>query len=639
MTKSTALYLPGDRVATAAPGMLVGRKASGLLRLPEAWVPPFFLLSTLLYQRWESAESPASPSSLNLTSLEASILQQAIDTLHRLGARKLLVRSSADSEDLQARGRFMSIEAGLSPISVLKNVVRVYEHSKKVAIEGVRLGVVVQSLIQPSLASGHLSNERRLSPDPRDWLCEIESGTVGSLDKVVPVEPANDAVSRMSCDSSLVCRTEEELHSLWSDLAGWVIGKSERLHFEWLWDGNRLWILQADLDETYRDRGPRIARFRNRGEQVEDLTPRSFRALVRAQDLPRGLSQKADWIRAFEQQGLPTGRIWGLHLPAKSTRLMARGEGPDGLSEDLASMIKQPVVIRTDLPAQEVEAQNQLFLPHSATIESVRDGLRFITDVCREVKDHGRENGVVFLIHHLIPSLAAALCYADPDSDTSFLESTWGLPDGLQYCPHDSFRVGESGSRILSRRIRFKDTIVDVADDGSWGARPLGEPWDWRSSLSDDEVLTIAAGSIAVARASEKPLQIMWFAGVQDRTYPSCLPWHVLFADLEKGPPAPMSSIVHLHLAMRLRIETKEDQKRALQTLESEGTCSAVIELRPRSSLLRSRTFLQATADLANRFDVPVILHGGVLSHAYYILRRAGVVVLSPNDNCALRAG
>jgi hypothetical protein len=614
---------------------IFGRKAEGLRSLPEQWVPPYFLLPATLHERWRSFS--ADPVNVQLERSERHELEEAIDVLGNKGASQLLIRSSTDFEGLQARGLFTSFNADPTLSSVLEGVTKLYRTAVEAADNYLRLGVVVQKCIKPIWCMGHLSNERRVSRDPVHWLCEIEDRARSSLAGVIPVPSVGSASKhrQLRLGEELACTSEDELRDLWGALATWTVDQGMRVHFEWVWDGSVLWLVQADRDMVFQDPGPRAAEIPvDIHAQSDDFAPTARGVLQLAMELPEGLSQKADSLRTFSKHGLPVAPIWAWHAAVDDARALAEGHLPRALGDDLAALTTKSLIIRTDLPSSTIE-EERLFLPHSQTVTTLDQAAFFLSNICQELLArevlHG---GAVFLFHHYVPALASALCYSGPDTDIVLVESTWGLPDGLQYCARDSFRIDRAGSRKTCRRVRYKDTILDVVNDGSWATRPLGAPWDWEPSLSDEEIHTIGTGTAMVSSGVGLPLQIMWLAGVRDGRNPDCLPWHILPA----GPP-PSAHPVHeasmegLTRRKRLQVSTEEDLEQAAGWLGSGGEGSALIELRPLTPLLRSKAFLAAAARTANQFQTPVILHGSILSHAYYILRRAGVVVLPPDED------
>jgi hypothetical protein len=83
----------------------------------------------------------------------------------------VLVRSSAVEEGLHERGTLDSVRCEPTAASVTEAVRRIAGQAEPSVTP--RLGFVVQRWV-PDAARGHLSNERRVSRDPRSWLCEAE---------------------------------------------------------------------------------------------------------------------------------------------------------------------------------------------------------------------------------------------------------------------------------------------------------------------------------------------------------------------------------------------------------------------------------------------------------------------------------
>src|ERR1700704_1955412 len=79
----------------------IGQKAIGLLRIPELWRPPFFVLPTEVYFDWQNLS--AHDRNALLESSSATIAQNA----GRFGlewSSGLILRSSAVAESLNDRG-------------------------------------------------------------------------------------------------------------------------------------------------------------------------------------------------------------------------------------------------------------------------------------------------------------------------------------------------------------------------------------------------------------------------------------------------------------------------------------------------------------------------------------------------------
>ena len=131
----------------------VGMKAFGLASIPKLWTKPFFVISGEI--------TPTSDA------LSSALLKSGLNCYGRV-----IVRSSGSTESLDQRGALDSDECNTSEI--IKTITALKEKLRNVPSNA--SGVVhwiVQGLINTSI-KGHLSNERRLCKDHRDWVVEVE---------------------------------------------------------------------------------------------------------------------------------------------------------------------------------------------------------------------------------------------------------------------------------------------------------------------------------------------------------------------------------------------------------------------------------------------------------------------------------
>src|ERR1700733_4896889 len=138
-----------DRLANHS---FFGVKAAGLYELPASWTPPYFAISA----RGAQGLSGRGP---------RGALAAAIECLGT-GPDGLMVRSSAATEYLDERGRFDSASCEASARDVLATIDRLRQACSERDRE--ELAFIVQRRVL-SQVSGHLSNERRVSHDPRSW--------------------------------------------------------------------------------------------------------------------------------------------------------------------------------------------------------------------------------------------------------------------------------------------------------------------------------------------------------------------------------------------------------------------------------------------------------------------------------------
>jgi predicted house-cleaning noncanonical NTP pyrophosphatase (MazG superfamily) len=158
--------------------------------------------------------------------------------------------------------------------------------------------------------------------------------------------------------------------------------------------------------------------------------------------------------------------------------------------------------------------------------------------------------------------------------------------------------------------------------DGRWEEVRNGRPWDWKPSLSAEELVVIARYSSTLSQVVGAPLSIMYFVGTEEASGESrCLPWFFtgnVDAEIE-GFDRPLR-----FAGARIAVTTDDDLRRIDAMAErNELRQPCVITIRPRLDSLRSPEFLEQVAALAIRRNVAIELDGSILSHAYYILRRA----------------
>jgi len=132
----------------------VGLKAFGLTCVPSRWVPPFYVVSS----------DALLSSDDDLRHVVEACNRAVIHT-----AERLIIRSSGREETMQDRGRLLTKTC--SPGEVVATVRHLAEQLKNAGVSDVHW--IVQKYI-PALRSGHLSNERRVSREQRDWLAEFE---------------------------------------------------------------------------------------------------------------------------------------------------------------------------------------------------------------------------------------------------------------------------------------------------------------------------------------------------------------------------------------------------------------------------------------------------------------------------------
>jgi predicted house-cleaning noncanonical NTP pyrophosphatase (MazG superfamily) len=231
-----------------------------------------------------------------------------------------------------------------------------------------------------------------------------------------------------------------------------------------------------------------------------------------------------------------------------------------------------------------------------------------------------------FLVHKLIPAVAGSQSFARPGRKRVRVDSTWAVPDGLLYFPHDTFVFDVEAGTVKGRTIRCKTAYLDVTTNGSWRQTRTGTQWDWQQSISNEDLAIIAGQATVLADRLGSPIQVLHFIGVPAATgFPRCLPWLYNTVDFDFG---------HIHHAARLSSATHvihgpEDLQQLAIHFDRGSAAPAPLRLLPDAQYLRSVTFLEEVTRFARRWDLPVDLQGSTLSAPYCVLKESGIAVRS----------
>lgn len=586
----------------------------GLSLIPSAWTPPFFVLTSLFHSAWRKLLTTEELITRHLDEcIDTFVLQEMRRLITLIAASSphetLLVRSSAQSEDLACRGRYYSRQCQASLEAVLEAAHVVWGECERLGNELIPL--VVQSYRRP-LASGHLANEYRLGKKPEKWILESRPSKPDDHDGVyvfnVTAEDAMAPRTRLTC-------TEKDLTSVLRSVAASSLSSDYRWHYEWVWDGTSLWMVQADRDYPIRGITPGVYRM------GIDLRQRQMDLRVFRTDLGGDTITwpKIQCLRSFRECGLDAPKVF--ILDDKSTLSgLAHSKANQDLIYDLRQLLASPIVIRTDVRAS--DGSESFLLPRTQTITSIDEAITFLITTSHSLAS--KKAIFAFLVHHFIPSRASAICLAQPDDSRVRIDAVWGFPDGLLVYPHDSYEVDASGQRRLQKKIRYKYEHLDLGQQLAWVAQRTGLPWSWRSCLTTDDALHLARASHAIARHLGKAVHVMFLVGVDPKTsYQPLLPFYCtteISSSYMSGPKPGSDS------QNKVVIRTPQDYASIAERLAAGQKPDALI-LKPLPELLRSRDFLIDIADVSRLYNIPIELAGSILSHAYYILRRNNAIV------------
>lgn len=606
-------------VTPAGPNMLpreevsverVGCKAFGLSSMPTEWVPRFFAVES-------SCLTDATPNSTLQDWVQACLSQL------NLAQSDLIVRSSGAAETMRNRGRLVSELC--SPAQLAETLRRL---SKALLDQGMGpVHWVVQEYL-PGVRKGHLSNERHLVYENRDWVAEVElHNDRRSYVSSIGVRPWRDGTD---VNMDLSCMSEPQITLRLRQVAMWATSFSARLHFEWVWSGSAVRLVQADPAESNAGVDPTSLRPRD----VPQIAPESLRIFEP--------SNAEDYEKYRKLMNAKLYRKLGYEMPvfyvlrdADTIVDILRNEFSPSVISDLAELTKHPLIIRTD--GEDIPVTKREMLPRSDELRSLEEAKHWL---CTSFKDHIEKSGLAtmrlcLIAHHFIPSIASAWARAEPGKRMVRIESLWGLPEGLYWYSHDTFEVDTQSAVPIRRgtkysiweRPRYKGTFIAPDSAGRWIPFHTGEPYDWRPSIRrKDWLREIASTTRMVADDEKQPVSVMWFIDNDQRaTKHKVLPRYHSQSELGERPKAAPRR--KLAIAHDQRIQNAEDWAEVKQKVLSGAHIERVVVEPNDTEFVRDPQFAEDLARFAAKYKIVIELEGGILSHVYYILQREGALV------------
>ncbi|HET6145577.1 MAG TPA: nucleoside triphosphate pyrophosphohydrolase [Candidatus Acidoferrales bacterium] len=592
----------------------VGWKAYGLSSLPPEWVPRFVVIDAECFVGGNAEELQA-------------VVRQAVSEFG-LNGSTLFLRSSGTKETIQYRGRLTS---GRCTPDVIVTRIKELIATCSEGIPG-EIHWIVQEYVQ-SKRQGHLSNARMVSREQRDWVAEIDlvEGLPG-YSMHVAVRRWRDG-NRIS-DVSLKCTSELGISFCLKRVAMWAERLSSRIHFEWVWNGHSIRIVQADIADSASGVDPS----KLLPDQIQDISVGSlsaFKAATSQQYNRYGKLRNAKLYRGF-CYSMPT--FYVLDDP-KTLSAILNGTFSSALERDLVELTKRPLILRTD--GTNIPNDKHEMLPRSETLRTADEAKAWLAGKFKAEIERGglREASLCLIGHHFIPSIASAWARAEPGNRVVRIEALWGLPEGLYWYSHDTFEVDTQDIAITQRkartpfnftlreRLRYKGTFIAPDNAGKWIPYLTKPPFDWRPSISKRQSLfEIAHTTRLIAEHEKRSISAMWFIGNHPKATPhAVLPWFHSPSELSGAPKAAPRRKLATSLDLKLR--SASDWENLKQQVEAGKRIERVMVEPTDCDLIRNPDFAINLANLAAQNNIVIELAGGVLSHAYYILRRQGAQV------------
>lgn len=588
----------------------MGQKAFGLSEIPDLWRPPFIVLKSSVYAEWIIEKA---------SHARKKILKEAAHEIYKSSRswssnwpRGIILRSSASKETMNDRGAFTSkpLAASYDEKIIIGALTDIYESFASMELDE-ELAIIIQALA-PKGFLGHTSNERRVSKTINHWEWSFED---------VPEKRERFNSQRSSSPEKmkgLEAKTNKQFKKLLRSVGRWATSLNRGpTHMEWSWDNSTFWILQIDFEDETPDIGI------NPKELIRDIDTRPSGqppddSFVTKLDINGALLgwKKADNIRDFAS--IREDKYPDL-FTIKGTDILEALRNKDKLEKEFENITHGRAVCRTDCNCPEIDRFN---LPRTDSIDPKR-AVEFLDKTYLSLISRGAQpKDICFIIHKFIPAISSAWAMADPDKQTVIIDSLWGVPDGLQYYPHDSFQVDVKLNRILSERTRFKPFFIQELENGDWKKVHVKRSAARSVSLSRADLFEIAHQTKLIASNANGPISVMWFCDIPKEVgIGKNLPW---FA----APPEAKKSIEKAApVKKQFVIRNAEDINRA--ELEAQDH---ILVLEPEVPFIRDNSdFLQNIVELSKRLDLPVQVQGSTLGHAFYILQREGVTVF-PSD-------
>ncbi len=604
----------------------VGEKAFGLASLPPKWTLPFFVVSDELFDSYVKNQSDDS-----LMLAWESLIQTAAAQCKIASDDQIIVRSNARSEGLEDRGKFISVEGTLQEWPQL--VQRCFDDFiEQEGIENVHMPVIVQKRAT-ILARGHISNERRVAEEIRDWRGEFELTNPPWFFSISLRKWRKKANTASYLNSMLMCPSDRDIRTALTIPCTWATEARVRVHFEWVYDGDYVYVVQADEEKSSNGLNPTKINCNLEKKNIDTVGfPCCLRPL-KVEDMERYRNYaKIQNPLLYQRLGLSTAPLYILdnNYVLKS---LANGVVPSALELDLQILTSQSLIIRTDISTNKKE-ERQL-LPRTDSIRTSGDARKWLCEKCVELLEESQKSPI-FIFHNYIPAISSAFAYASPGDKLVRIEALWGLPEGLYYYSHDKHLVDTKTTDLSKmacdnftvRNFRnYKKYFVLPTEGGKWEVQCLTPPYDWNAAIPYESwVKEIAYNTRRIAEEEKKSISVMWFVGVDKSKY-GCdvFPWYHEPYEYNAGLETPRNK---LSFEKTVTVHTLKDLDELERFKEASSSNIRNIQIQPTdATFLRDRCIIDRIGLIAKELGANILLEGGTLSHAYYQLIRTGAKV------------
>jgi len=580
----------------------IGGKAMGLFNIPKKWTHPFLVFTKSFYDSW--LKNPDVKYLINnFSKIDRDVFLFFLSNIVTNDSQ-IFIRSNSPFEDISIRGKYQSIVVSNSVDLISEKIFTLLNSASSDS-----MFLILQECISPGLP-GHMSNERRISENKNRWMVEI-----------IDHQNQEFIISKsLFFEDYLIAKKEKDIFSalrkVGSSLNS-ISNNGDRYHCEWVWDSNKVWIVQVDKSRKKERLNSATIKIEEKGKLVP--VKKKFEVLTHFTNANTENWKKLRSPTKFVKVNLPLSDVYLLKGEDWNNK---NQEIQKNIKKDLELMISEhPIVIRCDI-AKNVE-RDDLLLPTSGSLDNIDDIFSFLNKVSLKFSKNGLKlSKWTFLISYLFSAKASALVHAFPNAQRIQIDALWGYPDGLLYYPHDTWYYYPESNKTKQNK-NFKSVCL-FPDDKGWKPYKIEEPYDWNSVLKKKEVITLGRWALNLANLIGKEIQLMAFAKLEDNNaINGCLPWHYTVLPIKQYS----NSLRTLPDSSSIRTIDSWSNLMSLKSNINSDKLKGLL-IMPSFDLLRDDDFLTECAKYAFENNLPLYFQGSLLGHAYYIMTKTGANVI-----------
>ena len=579
----------------------IGEKAARLLTLPREWVPEFAALSINMANDLAGGTE---------ASMNADVSHEALRLAKITG--QLILRSSVPGETIWERGTYDSVVIDLSNEKEFLTTLTNASKHVMASAAGRACAVLMQAYIAPT-EMGEFGNLLRVSRTRDHW--ELSTRIEGGLVQSDRLNSQRDIAPSASKGLSAKARLARE--RLFGSIGAWINnellrGSKSRVNCEWVRAQSRFFIVQIDgEDEDIQGVNPMQLYI-----ETSVIKGASSGVLLKVSDL----ESRAQWDKLAVLDELydeSSTVIPNLFFVPLEDLLASEDNGL--LEKEFAEKLEKNIVVRTSVRRG---ADKIINLPKTDCMTPSKAS-EWCYETAKKLSTTNPGAKIAFIAHRYIGARASAWVRANPLDPVVEVHGNWGLPDALQFCPYDTWDV-HLPTEEVTEYTNYKSDVLLLKQDGNWRYERVRNDIARFQSIRRDDVISIARATADIAARMNTACHVMWFVEASTANGTSVnIPWYWTEAHETDNPDRGNLQIMRL---------SGPEGLAALPELKKKNRRLAV-SLRPnRIELLRDNGFLADVAAATTPLDIPVLLSGSTLAHAFFQLRKLGCVVIPEGD-------